>query len=188
MTVPLDTRQDIREMDARGVPRSEIARRFGLSRDTVAKYADTEDMPPAAPLPQGRPHPAADAHAAWIDSVLEADLGTPFKQRHTARRVYDRLVAERSYEGSYSSVRRHAAAWRRERARDGGDGYLELDLGARRRPGRLRQLPRRARGGADRPEAAGGHAAALERQVLRGDDVGALGVPLRRARPRSSHG
>ena len=63
MTVPLDTRQDIREMDAAGVPRSEIARRLGLSRNTVAKYADAEDMSPAAPLPQGRPHPATDAHA-----------------------------------------------------------------------------------------------------------------------------
>ena len=52
MTVPLDTRQDIREMDAAGVPRSEIARRLGLSRNTVAKYADAEDMSPAAPLPQ----------------------------------------------------------------------------------------------------------------------------------------
>lgn len=126
MTVPLDTRQDIREMDAAGVPRSEIARRLGLSRNTVAKYADAEDMSPAAPLPQERPHPATDAHAAWIDSVLEADLGAPRKQRHTARRIYDRLVAERGYGGSYSSVRRHVAAWRREHAR-GGDGYLELE-------------------------------------------------------------
>lgn len=83
-------------------------------------------MSPAAPLPQERPHPATDAHAAWIDSVLEADLGAPRKQRHTARRIYDRLVAERGYGGSYSSVRRHVAAWRREHAR-GGDGYLELE-------------------------------------------------------------
>lgn len=51
MTVPLDTRQDIREMDARGVPRAEIARRLGVSRNTVAKYADMGDMSPAAPSP-----------------------------------------------------------------------------------------------------------------------------------------
>ena len=35
---------------------------------------------------------------------------------------YDRLVAERGYEGAFSSVRRHVAAWRRARARGGGDG------------------------------------------------------------------
>lgn len=53
MTVPLDTRQDIRVMDALGVPRAQIARSLGVSRNTVAKYADMEDMSPAAPVPQG---------------------------------------------------------------------------------------------------------------------------------------
>lgn len=94
MTVPLDTRQDIREMGARGVPRAQIARRLGVSRNTVAKHADMEDMSPAAPLPRDRPLTAVGPHAVWIDSVLEADLGAPRKRRHTARRIYDRLVAE----------------------------------------------------------------------------------------------
>ena len=40
MTVPLDVMNDIRSMDAGGVPRAEIARRLGVSRNTVAKYAD----------------------------------------------------------------------------------------------------------------------------------------------------
>lgn len=127
MTVPLSTRQDIREMDALGVPRAEIARRLDVSRNTVAKYADEEDMSPAAPVPEARPHPATDAHAAWIASVLEADLGAPRKQRHTARRIYDRLVAERGYSGSYSSVCRFVADWRRARsAASPREGYLEL--------------------------------------------------------------
>lgn len=38
MTVPLDVRNDIRSMDAEGVPRAEIARRLHLSRNTVARY------------------------------------------------------------------------------------------------------------------------------------------------------
>lgn len=32
----------------------------------VAKCADAEDISSAAPLPQERPHPAADAHADWL--------------------------------------------------------------------------------------------------------------------------
>ena len=84
MAVPLDTRDDIRTLDARGVPRAEIARELGLSRNTVAKYADMEDLSPAPPIPARRPRPAVDAHAAWIRGVLEADLGAPRKQRHTA--------------------------------------------------------------------------------------------------------
>lgn len=102
--MPLDTRQDVRVMDALGVPRAQIARSLGVSRNTVAKYADMEDMSPAAPVPRERPLTAVEPHAAWIDSVLEADLGAPRKQRHTARRVYDRLVAERGYSGSCSAV------------------------------------------------------------------------------------
>lgn len=43
MAVPLDMMNDIRSMDAEGVPRAEIARRFGVSRNTVAKYADMEE-------------------------------------------------------------------------------------------------------------------------------------------------
>ena len=67
-------------------------------------------MSPAPPVTSVRPHPATDAHADWIDSVLSADRGAPRKQRHTAKRIYDRLVAERGYEGSYESVRRYVAA------------------------------------------------------------------------------
>lgn len=50
MTVPLDTVNDIRSMDAAGRSRSEIARVLHVSRNTVAKYADMEDMSPAAPV------------------------------------------------------------------------------------------------------------------------------------------
>ena len=88
MTVSQDTRNDIRMMDADGVPRAEIARRLGLSRNTVAKYADMEDMSPAAPVPVPRDRPALEGNGAWVESVLEADAGAPRKQRHTARRIY----------------------------------------------------------------------------------------------------
>lgn len=75
MTVPLDMMNDIRSMDAGGVPRAEIARRLGVSRNTVAKYADMEDMSPVAPTPAPRSRPALAGHEAWVESVLESDLG-----------------------------------------------------------------------------------------------------------------
>lgn len=127
MTMPLDVQQDIRERDRDGVPRAQIARELHVSRNTVAKYAGMQDMSPKAPIPQERERPVMTAEvAAWIDSVLESDLGAPRKQRHTAKRIYDRLVRERGYGGSYSTVRRHVAAWRRDHARSPKDGYLEL--------------------------------------------------------------
>ena len=43
MAEPVPVRQDIRLLDAKGVPWREIARRLGVSRETVKKYAQTED-------------------------------------------------------------------------------------------------------------------------------------------------
>ena len=71
MTVPLSTRQAIGELDAGGTSRAQMARDLHVSRNTVRKYADMEDMSPAAPV-SARPHPATDADAAWVGSVLEA--------------------------------------------------------------------------------------------------------------------
>lgn len=38
---------------------------------------------------------------------MEADRKVPRKQRHTAMRIYHRLVEEQGYDGSYSSVKRY---------------------------------------------------------------------------------
>ena len=117
MTVPLGTQQDIRKMDARGIPRAKISRQLGVSRNTVAKYADMQGMSPRAPILKMRPHLTTDAHAAWMDDVLEADLGAPRKQRHTARRIFDRLVNERGCECSCPSASRYVARQREGNAR-----------------------------------------------------------------------
>ena len=58
MTVSLDVQEDIRRMDRDGATRADIARELHLSRNTVRKYADMEDMSPEPPASQERPHPA----------------------------------------------------------------------------------------------------------------------------------
>lgn len=42
----------------------------------------------------------------FIISCLEADKTAPKKQRHTARRIYERLVSELGFKGCEASVRR----------------------------------------------------------------------------------
>lgn len=180
MTVPLDDVNDIRAMDAAGVPRAEIARRLGMSRNTVAKYADMADMSPAAPEPRSRARRALGPDdAAWIDAVLEADSGAPRKQRHTAKRIYERLVAERGYKGSYSTARRLRARVAKLSPPRHRRGLSRARVGAGDRAGRLRQL--RGRGGrrAPRAQAARRLATAPRRPLRPGLHVPALGVHVR---------
>lgn len=127
MTMPLDVRQCIRRMDADGAGPTEIARALGISRNTVAKYASTGDLSPAPPLAPERAKPAIDPFAGWVPEVLSDDLSAPRKQRHTARRIYDRLVEEEGYAGSYATVCRFVREWRLAQRQSPGDGYLELD-------------------------------------------------------------
>ena len=128
MTKPVSIQQRIRILDAQGVSWREIARRPGVSRNTVRKYATMEDCSPPPAAGKGR-RSLIDAHSGTVDSWLSTDRLMPRKQRHTARRVYARLVEEEGFKGSYSSVQRYVKRWREEHRSD-GDGYLELDWSA----------------------------------------------------------
>jgi transposase len=49
--------------------------------------------------------PKLDAVTAVIDQILEADRTAPPKQRHTAKRIYDRLRTEHGFSGGYTIVK-----------------------------------------------------------------------------------
>lgn len=125
MTVPVSVQQHIRVLDAHGVSWRQIARELGVARDTVAKYAGKEDCSPQPESHVSRPS-KLDPFKATVDGWLQADLFMPRKQRHTAKRVYDRLVSEKGYEGSYSPVQRYVKCWR-DGHRLPQEGFLELE-------------------------------------------------------------
>lgn len=101
MAIAMPIQQDIRRYDRQGMPHARIARELGVDRGTVAKYARQEDCSPQ-PERDRRFGRKTDAYAALIDQMLEADRMMPRKQRHTDRRIFDRLVAEHGFDGSYS--------------------------------------------------------------------------------------
>lgn len=71
----------------------EIMRRTGYHYETVKKYLDMEDF--NAPLNPPRDLPSLlDPFKPIIDEWLNEDLKAPRKQRHTSKRVYDRLLEE----------------------------------------------------------------------------------------------
>lgn len=95
-----------------------------MDRATVAKYADMDDMTPKPPMDRRRGS-KIDPYAALVDGWLEADRMLPRKQRHTAKRVHDRLRAETEYDGECTTTLRYVRRWR-EANRSGSDGYGEL--------------------------------------------------------------
>ncbi|MGV9532891.1 hypothetical protein ACWEU6_09995 [Streptosporangium sandarakinum] len=71
-----------------------------------------------------------------IDEMLRADLDAPRKQRHTARRIFDRLVGEYGAdEVSYQMVRRYVADRRGEIWAEAGRGPSNAFVPQSYRPG-----------------------------------------------------
>jgi transposase len=101
-----------RDHDREGFSIRELARRHGVHRRTV-RQALGSAVPPARKRPEGRPAPALGAYRELIDSWLEADRTAPRKQRHTARRVWERLRDEHGAEVSERQVRRYVRERRR---------------------------------------------------------------------------
>lgn len=125
MTIPVSVQQRIRLLDQQGTPWRAIARDLNVSRDTVRKYALMEDCSPKPKPSTTRPR-KLDGFTPVIDEWLQADRFMPRKQRHTAKRVYDRLVTEKGFTGSYSAVQRYVKQWRQEH-RPACDGFMELE-------------------------------------------------------------
>ena len=84
-----------------------LAVRFGVHRRTV-RQALTTAVPPPHHYPE-RAAPVLDAWKPIIDGWLDEDTRAPKKQRHTARRVFQRLVDEHGAQISETTVRRYVA-------------------------------------------------------------------------------
>jgi len=85
----------------------ELARRHGVHRRDVRR-ALASATPPARKVPE-RVAPALGAHEVTVRGWLREDLAAPVKQRHTARRVWQRLVVEHGADVAESTVRAFVA-------------------------------------------------------------------------------
>ena len=82
----------------------EAARQFGLARETVRKML-RYSVPPGYRRQQAVRRPKLDAWVGTIDQILEADKAEGRKQRHTAKRIFERLHDEHGYTGGYTIVK-----------------------------------------------------------------------------------
>ncbi len=88
-----------------------VARKLGVHR-RVVRQALAAAVPPERTY-RARATPALDRVRDLIDRILEADRTAPRKQRHTARRIHDRLQTERPTAAiAASTVREYVRAWK----------------------------------------------------------------------------
>lgn len=88
-----------------------VAAEFGLARETVRKML-RYSVPPGYRRKQPARRPKLDEWTGVIDAMLEEDKGRPAKQRHTAKRIFDRLRQENGYRGGYTIVKDYVRASR----------------------------------------------------------------------------
>ena len=98
-----------------GLAIREIARRTGLSRNTIKKHLKAGTVEPqfATPERQSKLDPFADKLAGW----LKTEAGKSRKQRRTMKQLHADLVAL-GFTGSYARVAAFARRWRSDRQRE----------------------------------------------------------------------
>ena len=103
------------------------ARRFGLARETVRTMLRYR-LPPGYRRQKPIRCPKLEAFTGVIDQILRDDQHRPKKQRHTAKRICERLRAEHDFTGGYTIVKayvreqKRGSAAQRRRVREGLSG------------------------------------------------------------------
>src|SRR3974390_2833094 len=84
-----------------GKSRRLVARGFGLARKTIRKMLEYS-LPPGSRRQAPILRPKLGPWQGVIEAILADDKQRPRKQRHTAKRIFERLRAEHGYTGGYT--------------------------------------------------------------------------------------
>ncbi len=104
-----------------GMSQREAARHFNISRDSVRKMV-AFSVPPGYRREKEVRRPKLDGFTAIIDGWLEADKVVHRKQRHTAKRIFERLREEHGFTGGYTIIKDYV----REHGRRGQEMFVPL--------------------------------------------------------------
>ena len=116
-----------------GLSHRAAARRFGIDPRTVAKMM-VFSVPPGYRRQKPAARPKLDRFIGVIDRIVEADKTRPAKQRHTSKRIFERLRDEHGYAGGLTIVKDYVLALR-QRQREvfvplrHDPGHAQVDFG-----------------------------------------------------------
>ena len=106
MIIEMDIYSSIRCRYENGESIRSISKSLGISRQTVKKYCEGDTHPEVRKTYERDPSVITSDISDFIKSCFAADEEEHLKkQKHTAKRIFDRLVEEKQFSGSYSSIR-----------------------------------------------------------------------------------
>jgi transposase len=90
-----------------------ICREYKLHWDTLQRIL-TYPEPPVYEQKQPRKKPKLGDFVPLIHEILQSDQKVHRKQRHTAKRIFERLQGEHQYAGGYTGVKDAVRDWRKQ--------------------------------------------------------------------------
>jgi transposase len=107
VVIEVEMYKEIRKLTIEGVSQRTIAHKLGISRQTVKKYCEGETVPGNRKEYDRQASVISPEIIEFILSCFKSDADENItKQKHTAKRIYDRLVSEMKFNGSESTIRR----------------------------------------------------------------------------------
>jgi transposase len=104
--------RDVRRQVLTGeLSRRGACRKYGLGWHTLKKILSHEE-PPGYRQSEPRPKRKLEPFLPVIHQILTDDRQAPKKQRHTARRIFERLRDEHGYQGGHTVVKDAVRAWK----------------------------------------------------------------------------
>jgi transposase len=104
-----------RRVQAGEISMRQACAEYRLNFRTVRKIARHAEPPPLR-APQSRARPVLGPFLPALRQIIDDDRHAPPKQRHTARRIYERLRDEHGYAGCPSIVRDAVRAYKQSQA------------------------------------------------------------------------
>ncbi len=117
----MDLYLKVRLACSEGLSQRAAARHFNISRDSVRKMLSFSS-PPGYRREKAIKRPRLDGFTEIIDAWLDGDKDVHRKQRHTAKRIFERLRDEHGFSGGYTIIKDYV----RERGRRGREMFVPL--------------------------------------------------------------